>query len=90
MTLRVFAPTSALVEALRARKIAGAALDVFTQEPLPSDDPLWKLPNVIITPHISGFSPRYDEHAVDLFSENLQRYLAGLPLYNRFNPERGY
>lgn len=80
----------ALVEALRARKIAGAALDVFIEEPLPSDDPLWKLPNVIITPHISGFSSRYDERAVDLFSENLQRYLAGLPLYNRFNPERGY
>jgi phosphoglycerate dehydrogenase-like enzyme len=80
----------ALLEALRGHKIAGAALDVFTEEPLPPDDPLWKLPNVIITPHISGVSSHYDERAVDLFSENLQRYLAGLPLYNRFNLEQGY
>jgi phosphoglycerate dehydrogenase-like enzyme len=80
----------ALVEALRNKKIAGAALDVFSDEPLPPNDPLWKLPNVIITPHISGLSPHYDERAVDLFSENLHRYLAGLPLYNLFNTERGY
>ena len=80
----------ALVEALRTHQIAGAALDVFVEEPLPADDPLWKLPNVIVTPHISGISAQYDERAIDLFSENLQRYLAGLPLYNRFNPEQGY
>jgi phosphoglycerate dehydrogenase-like enzyme len=80
----------ALLEALRNHKIAGAALDVFTEEPLPPDDPLWKLPNIIITPHISGVTVHYDERAVDLFSENLDRYLAGLPLFNRFDPERGY
>jgi phosphoglycerate dehydrogenase-like enzyme len=81
---------AALIAALRERKIAGAALDVFPEEPLPADNPLWKLPNVIITPHISGFSPHYDERAVELFSENLRRYLAGLPLYNQIDPGRGY
>jgi phosphoglycerate dehydrogenase-like enzyme len=81
---------TALIEALRTQKIAGAALDVFVEEPLPPDSPLWKLHNVIITPHISGNSSHYDERAVGLFSENLQRYLAGHPLYNRFHPERGY
>jgi phosphoglycerate dehydrogenase-like enzyme len=80
----------ALIPALRDRKLAGAALDVFPEEPLPSDNPLWKLPNVMITPHISGNTPHYDERAVRLFSENLQRYLARLPLYNRYDPERGY
>ncbi len=81
---------SALIPALRDRKIAGAALDVFPQEPLPAESPLWKLPNAIITPHISGNTPHYDERAVNLFAENLHRYLAGLPLYNRINLERGY
>lgn len=81
---------TALIAMLRERKIAGAALDVFPTEPLPADSPLWKLPNVLITPHIAGFSPRYDQRAVDLFAENLHRYLADLPLYNRLNPEEGY
>ncbi len=80
----------ALGAALKDKKIAGAALDVFPEEPLPEDSPLWKLPNVIITPHISGVTTAYDERAVDLFAENLRRYIAGLPLYNRINPERGY
>jgi phosphoglycerate dehydrogenase-like enzyme len=80
----------ALVSALRERKIAGAALDVFVEEPLPEDHPLWQMPNVIITPHISGNTPGYDERAADLFAENLRRYLNGLPLYNRFVAERGY
>ncbi len=81
---------NALVAALHDRKIAGAALDVFEEEPLPPDHPLWKLPNVVITPHIAGITPYYDQRAVALFAENLTRYLAGLPLYNRFDPERGY
>ena len=80
----------ALIPLLRDRKLAGAALDVFPNEPLPTDSPLWKLPNVIITPHVAGFSPRYDERAVALFVENLRRYLAGLPLYNRLQLEKGY
>ncbi len=74
---------AALIPLLRERKIAGAALDVFPQEPLPADSPLWKLPNVIITPHIAGFSPHYDERAASLFIQNLKRYLDQLPLYNR-------
>ncbi len=81
---------TALSAALRDQKIAGAALDVFPEEPLPSDNPLWKMPNVILTPHISGNTPNYDERAVAFFAENLHRYLAGLPLYNRVDIIRGY
>lgn len=81
---------NALLEALKSGQLAGAALDVFPEEPLPATSPLWQNPNVIITPHISGSSPQYDERAVNLFSENLHRYLGGLPLYNLFDPQRGY
>ncbi len=81
---------AALLEALQSRKLSGAALDVFPEEPLPPTSPLWKMPNVLITPHISGDSPHYNERAVALFAENLNRYLAGLPLYNRYDPNRGY
>jgi phosphoglycerate dehydrogenase-like enzyme len=80
----------ALITALRERRLGGAALDVFPAEPIPEDSPLWNFPNVIISPHISGNTPFYDERAVALFSENLQRYLADLPLYNVIDPERGY
>jgi phosphoglycerate dehydrogenase-like enzyme len=76
---------TALIPLLRDHKIAGAALDVFPMEPLPADSPLWKLPNVIITPHIAGFSPHYDERAAALFIQNLKRYLDELPLYNRLD-----
>jgi phosphoglycerate dehydrogenase-like enzyme len=79
-----------LVTTLKDNRIAGAALDVFTEEPLPSDHPLWKLPNVIITPHISGVTPNYDQRALALFTENLQRYLEGLPLHNQLNTQKGY
>lgn len=81
---------NALASALKDRKIAGAALDVFPEEPLPADSPLWKLPNVLITPHISGITSQYDERAVEMFSANLARYLSGQPLYNRIDPKRGY
>jgi len=80
----------ALISVLREEKIAGAALDVYPQEPLPADSPLWRLPNVILTPHIAGFSPHYDERAVALFSENLMRYLSGLKLYNLVDLSLGY
>jgi phosphoglycerate dehydrogenase-like enzyme len=80
----------ALVRALREGWIAGAALDVFEQEPLPADSPLWKMDNVIISPHIAGFTPRYDERAAALFAENLHRYLAGEPLLNQVERGRGY
>jgi len=80
----------ALLLALRERKIAGAALDVFPEEPLPADSPLWKFPNVLLTPHISGNSPFYDQRAIVLFADNLARYLAGAPLLNTVDPLRGY
>jgi phosphoglycerate dehydrogenase-like enzyme len=80
----------ALLHALNENIIAGAALDVFPEEPLPSSNPLWKLPNVIITPHISGLSRHYDERVIDLFSENLRRYLTDTPLYNVIDPKKGY
>lgn len=81
---------TALVAALRDKRIAGAAIDVFPEEPLPPDNPLWKMPNVILSPHVSGYSRHYDERAMALFAENLHRYLADLPLFNLVNLERGY
>ncbi len=80
----------ALVRALKEGWIAGAALDVFEQEPLSPESELWGMANVLLTPHISGGTPRYMERAVDLFCENLRRYLAGEPLRNEVDPERGY
>lgn len=79
-----------LIKSLQEGRLAGAALDVFPEEPLPADDPLWGLPNVIITPHIADNSQNYEQQACELFSENLHRYLAGLPLYNVYNSEWGY
>jgi phosphoglycerate dehydrogenase-like enzyme len=81
---------AALVKALSDHKLGGAALDVFPEEPLPEKSPLWNLPNVIITPHIAGISSRYTARAMLLFTENLSRYVADLPLYNMYDPRRGY
>jgi Phosphoglycerate dehydrogenase and related dehydrogenases len=81
---------TALVQALNERVIAGAVLDVFNREPLPAESPLWKAPNVILTPHVSGFSPNYKERAGAMFVENLSRYLHGEPLLNRVDQERSY
>jgi phosphoglycerate dehydrogenase-like enzyme len=80
----------ALIKALREGWIAGAGLDVFEEEPLPSDSPLYGLENVILSPHVSGFTLRYDERASDLFAENLRRYLTGEPLLNLVDKARGY
>jgi phosphoglycerate dehydrogenase-like enzyme len=80
----------ALISALREKKIARASLDVFPEEPLPDKSPLWKMPNVLITPHISGISPHYDCRALRLFGDNLRNYLDGKTLFNQFKPERGY
>jgi phosphoglycerate dehydrogenase-like enzyme len=77
----------ALLAAVRARRLAGAVLDVFGQEPLPADHPLWDAPNVTITPHVSGATSRFRD---DLFVENVRRYLAGEPLLNPVDPGRGY
>jgi phosphoglycerate dehydrogenase-like enzyme len=80
----------ALAKALRKGWIAGAGLDVFVEEPLSSSSPFWKMDNVIMTPHVSGFTPEYDERVTDLFAENLRCYLAGEPLLNVVNRELGY
>lgn len=80
----------ALIAALKSGEIGGAALDVFEQEPLPADSPLWKLDNVIISPHVSGNSTHYNDKAATLFAANLERYLENRPLYNALNREIGY
>jgi phosphoglycerate dehydrogenase-like enzyme len=80
----------ALVDALRERKIGGAALDVFEQEPLDGASPLWRLPNVLITPHTAGFLPDHWGAATDLFAENLRRFDAGLPLLNTVDKDAEY
>jgi phosphoglycerate dehydrogenase-like enzyme len=80
----------ALITALRQGQIAGAGLDVFEREPLPADNPLWSLDNTLISPHVSGFSPNYDDRASTVFAENLRRYLAGEPLLNQVERGRGY
>jgi phosphoglycerate dehydrogenase-like enzyme len=81
---------AALIEALKEGQIAGAGLDAFEEEPLPSDDPLWHTKNVIISPHVSGFTLQYDDLASDLFAENLRRHLNGEPLLNLVDRQKGY
>jgi phosphoglycerate dehydrogenase-like enzyme len=71
-----------LVAALRAGEIAGAALDVFEQEPLPAEHPLWTLPSVLITPHTAGHGPYLDERRFEILLDNSRRFLAGQPLRN--------
>ncbi len=71
-----------LVAALNAGEIAGAALDVFEQEPLPSDHPLWTMPGVLITPHTAGYGPYLDDRRYDILLDNCRRFLAGEPLRN--------
>jgi phosphoglycerate dehydrogenase-like enzyme len=80
----------ALVDALRSGHLGGASLDVYHKEPLPPDDPLWTLPNVVLTPHTSGFRHGHWDHVVDLFSENLRRFQRGEPVAFRVLPELGY
>ncbi len=80
----------ALVQALEQGRLAGAALDVFATEPLPVDSPLWRLPNVLISPHTAGLSTRENERIVDLFTENLRRYLRGDDLISRVRPKLLY
>jgi phosphoglycerate dehydrogenase-like enzyme len=81
---------AALTKALKEKWIAGAGLDVFEKEPLPQNSELWTLPNVIITPHVAGLMPDYNARAMEVFCENLKRYLAGQPLINVINRTRGY
>jgi phosphoglycerate dehydrogenase-like enzyme len=80
----------ALADALREGRLAGAAVDVFTEEPPPAGHPLYGLDNVIVSPHVSGFLPSYDDKCADLFAENLRRFLAGEPLLNLVDRSLGY
>jgi len=80
----------ALAEALRDGRLGGAALDVFSREPLDPSSPYWDLPNVIITPHTSGAMRDYWTPLVALFSENLRRFERGLPLLNVVDKVAGY
>jgi len=82
--------TADLIAALGSGRLAGAGLDVTDPEPLPADSPLWRLPNVIITPHISGNSPATEEQYATLLTENLRRYVAGEPMLAVVDVERGY
>jgi len=79
---------AALLAALERRQIAGAVLDVFDREPLPPSHPLWKLDNVVVTPHISG--PSTPDEIAPVFNDNLARYLAGRPLRHVVDRDRGY
>lgn len=81
---------AALIRALTEGWIAGAGLDVTDPEPLPPEHPLWKCPNLILTQHTSGWSPHNARRIVQLFAENLGRYLAGEPLANQVNFLLGY
>jgi phosphoglycerate dehydrogenase-like enzyme len=80
----------ALIDVLRAQRISGAALDVFVDEPLPPDSPFWTLPNVLVTPHTSGFRPDHWDAATSIFAENLRRFSAGETLVNVVDKLQGY
>jgi phosphoglycerate dehydrogenase-like enzyme len=82
--------TPDLIRALKEGWIAGAGLDVAYKEPLPADDELWTCPNIIITCHTSGWSPKVQARRHELFAENMRRYVAGLPLLNVVDKRRGY
>lgn len=80
----------ALLESLKSGHPKYVALDVFWEEPLPEDHPLWEFPNVIITPHTGGISQMYVKRLIDLFKENLNRFCNGDFLRNLVDPVRGY
>ena len=79
---------AALVEALRARRIAGAILDVFPSEPLPPEHPLWRLDNAVITPHVAG--PSTAGEIAPIFNDNLARWLSDQPLHHIVDRRKGY
>jgi len=81
---------SVLIQALNEKWIAGAGLDVFETEPLPESSPLWKMKNVIITPHYAGATPYYVDRLLDIFLSNLKRYQAGEPMINVVDKKLGY
>ena len=79
-----------LVGALQAGSIAGAALDVFEVEPLPADSPLWSMPNVLVSPHMSGDYVGFEVEMVKVFTDNLERWRQGEPLHNVVDQALGY
>jgi D-2-hydroxyacid dehydrogenase (NADP+) len=79
-----------LVHALESEEIAGACLDVFEEEPLPAESPLWEFDNVLVTPHYAGSTPEYFNRAIDIFCDNLERFLTGAPLVNVVDKTAGY
>ncbi len=80
----------ALIAALQSGHLGGAALDVFATEPLPTERPLWKMPNVLVSPHSASTSDRENARLTAIFCDNLRRYLAGEPLRNVLDIERLY
>lgn len=86
----VLVDEAALAVALRDKKIAAAALDVFEHEPLAADSPLWDMPNVLVSPHSGSVTPRLWERQCDLISENVRRFLAGEPLLGVVDKKKGY
>jgi phosphoglycerate dehydrogenase-like enzyme len=81
---------AALIEALREKRIAGAGLDTFREEPLPATSPYWAQPNVIVTPHVSGYTARYFERTLELFRDNLRRFVRGERMRNVVDKRLGY
>jgi phosphoglycerate dehydrogenase-like enzyme len=81
---------TALLNALKERRIGGAALDVFEQEPLPKESPLWDLDNLLITPHTAGLTEKLWDRQYELISENLRRHLEHRPLIAVVDKVKGY
>ena len=82
--------TDALVKAIDSQHLAGAGLDVTYPEPLPKGHPLWKFPNVVITPHLAGSSDKVHLRRIELVKENMKRFAAGEPLLNVVDKQKGY
>ena len=79
-----------LIAAVKARKIAGAVLDVFRQEPLPADHPFWRTDGILVLPHMGGSHPQRHRFVARLFVDNLQRFLKGEPLKEVVDRSAGY
>jgi phosphoglycerate dehydrogenase-like enzyme len=81
---------AALLEGLRSGRLAGAGLDVFAEEPLPADSPLWDVPNLLVSPHCSGSSWQTRERVWSITADNVRRFLAGEPLVNVCDKRAGF
>jgi len=79
-----------LIAALTEKRIGGAILDVFREEPLPASHPFWTTPGIMVLPHIGGMHPERDRVVAELLAENLARFLDGQPLREVVDPARGY